>query len=149
MAHTPGAEFYEERLRRARALPPEQRGVAAAAWLARHDALEPALAALPELRGSAVLKEPAGGNERDACAPIRGTVDAHMAHSPARWQPDIRQAGMAVVREGGERVVAQPVPACDACGLPSAGLRSCPCRQVRRRLLGCWRSDSGGCFAPV
>lgn len=69
--------------------------------------------------------------DRDACAPIRGIVDAHVARSPARWQAAIRQQGMAALMAGGERVMARADPACDGCGRPSAGLRSCPCRQVR------------------
>ena len=60
------AEFYEERLARARALPEAERSADVRQWLRQHEELEAALAALPELPASAIhqcpLVEPLGGN---------------------------------------------------------------------------------------
>ena len=61
-----GAEFYAERLARARALPEAERSADVRRWLRLHEELEAALAALPELPASAIhqcpLVEPLGGN---------------------------------------------------------------------------------------
>lgn len=56
-----GAEFYVERLERARALPQADRSADVQAWLAAHDALEAAAALLPELQPGPALSEPLGG----------------------------------------------------------------------------------------
>ena len=62
----PGAEFYEERLARARAAPEAERSADVRQWLRQHEELEAALAALPDLPASATperpLVEPLGGD---------------------------------------------------------------------------------------
>ena len=62
----PGAEFYEERLARARAVPDAERSADVRHWLRQHEELEAALAALPSLPASATaqrpLVEPLGGD---------------------------------------------------------------------------------------
>ena len=62
----PGAEFYEERLARARAVPVTERSADVRQWLRLHEELEAALAALPEVPASATLRwslvEPLGGD---------------------------------------------------------------------------------------
>ena len=61
-----GAEYYEERLARARAVPEAERSADVRQWLRLHEELEAALAALPELPASATrqrpLVEPLGGD---------------------------------------------------------------------------------------
>ena len=62
----PGAEFYEERLARARAVPEAERSADVRQWLRQHEELEAALAALPEPPASTTLErplvEPLGGD---------------------------------------------------------------------------------------
>ena len=62
----PGAEFYYERLARARAVPEAERSADVRQWLRRHEELEAALTALPEVPASAThqlaLVEPLGGD---------------------------------------------------------------------------------------
>jgi hypothetical protein len=61
---SPSSEIYSERLARARALPPEGRGVDVRAWLRGHAALEAATAALPPLPDSGPpLSLPLGGGK--------------------------------------------------------------------------------------
>ena len=62
----PGAEFYYERLARARALPEAERSADVRHWLRQHEELEAALAVLPEVPASATpqhpLVQPLGGD---------------------------------------------------------------------------------------
>lgn len=58
----PGAEFYQERLERARALPEAERSSDVRAWLAAHAALDAAAPLLPGIETRTEFTEPPGGS---------------------------------------------------------------------------------------
>lgn len=77
----PGEDFYTQRLERARALPEAERSPDVRGWLAAHDALDAAAAALPELQPGAALTEPAGGSA--ALAALLQFLVLSFCHAPA------------------------------------------------------------------
>ena len=91
----PRADFYEERLARARALPEAERPADVRQWLQQHDELEAALAALPQVPASATpqhpLVEPLGGDAALAAllrffkAAFSDSVPGHL-HPKVTWE---------------------------------------------------------------
>ena len=98
MSTAPSAEFYEERLARARAVPEAERSPDVRQWLQQHEELEAALAALPEVPASATpqhpLLEPLGGDTAVAAA-LRYLAAALSQSAPDPLHPKATLARLA------------------------------------------------------
>lgn len=92
--------------------------------------------------------------EQAMCSPVLATIRHHVRRSPARWQAAIARDGLAERMQQAQQALErhEGTPTCDACGLPSSGLKRCTgCRAARYCSKGCqvaaWPSHKAACKA--